>query len=233
MSEFVPADVDRDELILEHMPLLRHIVGRMYLDVPGCVEREDLLGWGMLGLIAAADSWDPSRGLRFSTYAYPKIRGAVLDELRRQDFLPRSRRERLRVLDKAVAELEQELGMPPSPEQLAKALETSIDEIDELFHAARVAGQVSLESGPSEGFAQLLVDPTSSDPVGSAEFEEMKVRLVEAIKRLPEQEELVITMYYGEDLLLRDIAAVLDVTESRVSQIHSRALYRLNRDLVS
>src|SRR5687768_9421751 len=113
------AAFDRDQLILDHVPLLKHLVGRMSFDLPPQVDRDDLFGFGMLGLIQAADSWEPGRGLKFSTYAYTKIRGAILDELRRADFLPRGRREKVRELDRAVAKLEQQRGVAPAPDELA------------------------------------------------------------------------------------------------------------------
>lgn len=220
----------RDRLILDHIPLLRHVVGR--LSIPHSQSREDLEGYGMLGLIAAADSWDESRGLKFSTYAFPKIRGAILDELRRLDFLPRGRRERLRDLDRVVASLEQEHGVAPSPEEIAARLNTTLDEVDEILHSARSAMESSLDHETANGsLAALVADPRSEDPVGSAEWNEMKELLVEAIQALPDPDRTVITLYYGQELLLRDISEVLEVTESRVSQIHSRALYRLNREL--
>jgi len=225
--------LDRDKLILDHVPLLHHIVGRLSLDVPGCVQRDDLFGWGMLGLIGAADSFDVSRGLQFSTYAYPRIRGSILDELRREDFLPRGRREKLREVEAIVARIEHEQGAPPSPEQIAEELGITLDEVDEIMHSARVAGHLSLEEGPSEGLAALLTDPRSDDPMGSAEWREMKTLLVKAITRLPDAERTVIALYYGEELLLKEIGTVLGVTESRVSQLHSRALYRLNQELRS
>lgn len=233
--EFVSASggMDRDQLILDHLPLLHHIVGRLCFDIPGRVERDDLLGWGMIGLVSAADSWDSGRGLKFSTYAFPKIRGAILDELRRLDFLPRGRREKLRDLERVVAELEQANGTRPSPEKIAARLEIPLEDIDEIMHSARVAGCVSLEDGPTTDLSQMLSDPKSEDPVGSAEWHEMRSLLIKAISRLPEQEKTVITMYYGEELLLKEIGQVLGVSESRVSQIHSRALYRLNLELVS
>jgi RNA polymerase sigma factor for flagellar operon FliA len=222
----------RDALILEHIPLLRHIVGRMTL--PGCLSREDMEGYGMFGLIAAADSFDASRGLKFSTYAFPKIRGAILDELRRLDFLPRGRRERLRELDRAVAKLEQENGIAPSPEEIAARLSISLDEVDEILHSARTALEGSLDDLTVAGsLASLVADPKSEDPVGSAEWNEMKSLLVAAIQSLPDPDRTVITLYYGEEMLLRDISEILGVTESRVSQIHSRALYRLNRELAT
>lgn len=223
--------VDRDQLILDHVPLLHHIVGRMSFDLPGRVERDDLFGFGMLGLIGAADSWEPERGLKFSTYAFPRIRGSILDELRRMDFLPRGRREKVRALDRAVSELEQELGFPPTPDELAKRLGVPEQDLDEILHSARVAGTVSLDDGPSEDLASMLSDPSSDDPEDSASFREMKELLVGAIGELPDAEKTVITLYYGEELLLRDIGEVMGVSESRVSQIHSRAIYLLNRGL--
>lgn len=222
---------DRDRLILDHVPLLHHIVGRMAVDFPSRVDREDLLGFGMLGLIGAADLWDASRGLKFSTYAYPRIRGAILDELRKLDFLPRSRREKLRELERCVARLEQETGAPPTPEEIAAELGIALDEVDEILLSARAAGVASLDENGSGELAALLTDPRSHDPVGSAEWNEMKRVLVTAIEDLPEQERTVITLYYAEELLLRDIAEILGVTESRISQVHTRALYRLNRTL--
>ncbi len=225
--------VDRDQLILDHLALLHFVVGRMTFDISGHVDRDDLLGWGMLGLIAAADSWDARRGLKFTTFAYPRIRGAILDELRRMDFLPRGRREKLRGLERVVRDLEQLKGMPPTPEEIAAALGIDTAEVDEIMHSARVAGCLSLAEGPSEELIQLLSDPKSEDPVGSAEWQEMKSLLVRAIAFLPEQEKTVVTLYYGEELLLKEIGEILGVTESRVSQIHSRALYRLNRELRS
>jgi len=232
-AEFVTgaADLDRDQLILDHIPLLQHIVGRMSFDIPGRVQRDDLFGWGMRGLIEAADSFDPTRNLAFSTHAFPRVRGAILDELRRLDFLPRGRRERLKELERVVAELEQEQGAPPAPEEIAARLGTTVEEVDEVMHSARVASWASLEGGPSEELGALLSDPRSEDPVGSAEWTEMKDLLVRSIASLPEPEKTVITLYYGEELLLKEIGTVLGVTESRVSQVHSAALYRLNREL--
>lgn len=222
---------DRDALILEHIPLLKHIAGRMSFDLPGGTDRDDIYGFGMLGLIAAADSWDVSRGLKFSTYAYTKIRGAILDELRRSDFLPRGRREKVRDLDRAVARLEQEHGVMPSPEEIAEELGITAEQVDEIMLSAKTSNETSIDEGPSVELAAMLSDPKSDDPVGSAEFEELKELLVEAITQLPDQEKTVITLYYAEELLLKEISDVLGVTESRVSQIHSRALYRLNKNL--
>jgi RNA polymerase sigma factor for flagellar operon FliA len=224
---------EREALILDHLPLLHHIVGRLALELPARIDREDLSGYGMLGLVAAADSFEPSRGLQFSTYAYSRIRGAILDELRRQDFLPRGRRERVRELDQAWAALEQRLGSKPSPEELAQSLGWSLDEVDECLSSAKSAGMVSLDDGPETDLFSMLQDPTCEDPSGSLEEAETRQMLIDAIAGLPDPDKTVITLYYGEGMLLRDIGQVLEVTESRVSQIHSRAIYRLNKELSS
>lgn len=231
------SDEERERLIIDHVPLLKHIVGRMFFDVPGSLDRDDLFGFGMLGLIGAADSWDPGRGLAFSTFAYPRIRGAILDELRRMDFLPRGRRERVRAVDAVIERLEQQHGSKPTPEAIASELGWSVAEVDEVFVTASTAAQTSLDGvddgGVGSDLAAMLTDPRSEDPVGSAEFEELKDVMIDAITELPDQEKTVITLYYAEELLLREIADILGVTESRVSQIHSRAIYRLNRALLA
>jgi RNA polymerase sigma factor for flagellar operon FliA len=185
----------------------------------------------MIGLIQAADSWEPGRGLKFSTYAYTKIRGAILDELRRLDFLPRGRREKVRELERVISQLEQQNGVAPTPEVIAETLGTTLDEVDEILLSAKSAACASLDGEISKELLGLLSDPRSEDPQGSVEWLEMKDLLVRSITELPEQDKTVITLYYAEELLLREIAQVLGVTESRVSQIHTRALYRLNAAL--
>ncbi len=221
---------ERDALVLEHMPLLKHVVGRM--GVPRGMEREDLAGYGMIGLLQAADSWDPTRGLKFSTYAYPKIRGAVLDELRRRDVLTRNGRETLRAIEGCVQRRLLAGEIAPTPEEIAAELGMEAEEVEASLAEGRAAHECSLDGDAGdgkEGLAALLSDPRCDDPQGSAEFEEQKRLLVEAIQELPEQEQSVITLYWAEGLLLKEIAAILGVTESRVSQIHGAAIYRLNR----
>jgi len=232
LTAFAPASGnDRERLILEHVPLLHHIVGRMCLDVHGVVDREDLIGWGMLGLIEAADSWDRARGLRFSTYAFPRIRGAIRDELRRVDFLPRGQRSRVRSVERAVRRLEQELGCAPTLEEIAEYIELPCEEIEELLHAAHVAACLTLAEGPRDEFLELLSGPACDDPAGSAEWIETRDVLADALGRLPSPDREVVTLYFGEELLLKEIGEVLGVSESRVSQIRTRALYLLNREL--
>lgn len=220
----------REQLVLDHVPLLRHVVGRM--SVPSGFDRDDMLGWGMVGLLSAADSWDESRGLKFSTYAFPRIRGAILDEMRRADLLPRGRRESLRDIERSTAELEQELGTPPTIEQIAERAAVSVDDVESALADARAVIESSLDQDSASGpLGALLSDPRTEDPVGTVAWEEMKGLLAATIQELPEPERTVILLYYGEEMLLKDIGDVLGVTESRVSQIHSKAIYRLNREL--
>jgi len=224
------SDAERERLVLDHVPLLRHIVGRM--SVPVGLDRDDLLGWGMVGLLSAADSWDESRGLKFSTYAFPRIRGAILDEMRRGDLLPRGRRESLREIERATAALEQEQGTPPTLEQIAERAAVSVEDVESALADARAVIESSLDADSASGpLGALLSDPRTEDPVGTAAWDEMKALLAATIQELPEPERTVILLYYGEEMLLRDIGEVLGVTESRVSQIHSKAIYRLNREL--
>jgi RNA polymerase sigma factor for flagellar operon FliA len=221
---------EREALIVEHVALLKHIVGRM--SVPGGMDRDDLYGFGMLGLLAAADSFDPARGHQFSTYAYVRIRGAILDALRQRDVLSRGMRERMRDIERCIHDHEQTHGMTPQPEEIASALELSTEDVDEVLACARQAACASLDDEAAHSrLGSLLCDPRSEDPSDVAEHEELKQRLFEAISGLPEQEKSVITLYYAEGLLLRDIGGIMGVTESRVSQIHSRAIFLLNRTL--
>jgi len=231
MSTRALSDSEREELLLQHIPLLKHIVGRVAVDLPSSVDRDDLYGFGMLGLIGAADSWDPTRGLKFSTFAYPRVRGAMLDELRKLDFLPRGRRDKVRHVERAVSELEQQNGVPPAPEELAQHLDISLDALDEVFVSAKTALETSLDEGPNVQLGQLLSDPKTSAPEDELGRAELLQAMTAAVAELPEQEKSVITLYYAEELLLREISDLLGVTESRVSQIHTRALYRLNRAL--
>ena len=231
VSTHALSDAEREDLILAHIPLLKHIVGRVGVDLPSSVDRDDLYGFGMLGLIAAADSWDPTRGLKFSTYAYTRVRGAMLDELRKLDFLPRGRRDKVRNVERAVCELEQANGVPPTPEELAAHLDISSEELDEVLCSAKTAMEASIDEGESVQLGQLLCDPKASAPEDSLDRQELLQALAAAVAELPEQEKSVITLYYAEELLLREISELLGVTESRVSQIHTRALYRLNRAL--
>jgi RNA polymerase sigma factor for flagellar operon FliA len=152
----------------------------------------------------------------------------MLDDLRKADFLPRGRREKVRNVERAVSELEQLNGAHPSPEELAEHLGINLEELDEVLASAKSALEASLDEGPNVQLGQLLCDPKSKAPEDLLERQELVKAMAAAVAELPEQEKSVITLYYAEELLLREISELLSVTESRVSQIHTRALYRLN-----
>jgi len=230
-------DADRNRLVEEYLPLVRHVVGRLPVGLSAVLDKEDLFEVGVLGLMNAAATFDPTKGAQFKTHAYVNVRGAILDELRKHDVVPRSRRERVREVERANAALEEELGRAPTPEELATATGLSIDQIDDVLVNMHALATVSLSDGEEGGeggsdtLAARIAAVATTDPSDAAAMNEMKERLADAIVELPESERRVIVLYYAEGLLLKEIGAVLDVTESRVSQIHSRALARLGAAL--
>jgi RNA polymerase sigma factor for flagellar operon FliA len=222
---------ERDRLAEEYLPLVRHVVARIAMNLPAHVDSDELFQVGSVGLVNASRSFDEGRGVAFKTYAFALIRGAILDELRRLDVVPRSTREKIRAMDAVAAKLAQQLDRPPAPAELAAALGTTEVAVFELIRAARTVAMLSLDDGTSSPEALLVRDilpcPHTVDPSDAAAEAELIDAVAVRIGVLPEAERRVITMYYREGLLLREIGEVLGVTESRVSQIHSRALARL------
>jgi len=224
--------LSRDELIGSHMALVRHVLGKIAGKLPRHLDREDLLEAGMVGLVDAADRFDPGRDIRFSTYATPRIRGAILDALRNEDRLPRSLRDEVDALGEARNALEHALHRPPTQEELCVYLGIAPGKLAKLDRAVRTNTFQSLDAmrDNPDGGAFDPVYPalgTPDAPADRAILEEDKARLAEAISELPENERLVISLYYFEQMLLRDIAEVLQVTDSRVCQIHRAALGHL------
>jgi RNA polymerase sigma factor for flagellar operon FliA len=219
--------LDRDHLAEEYLPL----VTRIAANLPAHVDTDELFQVGSIGLVNASRSFDENRGVAFKTYAFALIRGAILDELRRLDVVPRSTREKIRAMDGVAARLAQQLGRPPSAVEVAAALGTNEMTVLDLLRAARTVAMLSLDDGTSSPEALLVRDilpcPHSLDPGDAAARAELIEAVALRIGELPDAERRVITMYYREGLLLREIGEVLGVTESRVSQIHSRALARL------
>ncbi|MEM8884057.1 MAG: FliA/WhiG family RNA polymerase sigma factor [Planctomycetota bacterium] len=222
---------DRDRMVEEYLPLVRHVVGRIAINLPSHVDTDELFQVGSIGLVNATRSFDTERGVAFKTYAFALIRGAVLDELRRLDAVPRSTREKIRAMDKANAQLSQKLGRQPTSLEVAAALGVEEANVRELAAIARRVITLSIEDGTSTPDAlqvrDILACPDTLDPFDGAAKLEQIGSIADRIRSLPEVERRVITMYYREGLLLREIGQVLGVTESRVSQIHSRALSRL------
>ncbi|MCB9833553.1 MAG: FliA/WhiG family RNA polymerase sigma factor [Planctomycetes bacterium] len=232
----VITDEERNKLVEEFLPLVRHVLGRLPISLPAFMDREDLFEVGVLGLMNAARSYDSSRGAQFKTHAYVNIRGAILDELRRYDIVPRSRRDRMKLFHRSSEELEEQLGRPATPDEIAVAMGLSVEQVDDLLvnmHGASVLSIDDAESnegdGPSLGTALACMNTPS--PADAAEARELKARMAEEIQNLPQNERRVIVLYYAEGLLLKEIGEVLGVTESRVSQLHSRAIFKLNKAL--
>jgi len=229
----------RDRLILTYAPLVKYVAGRLGSGLPAHVDEGDLASYGLLGLIAAIDRYDPGRDVKFETYAIARIRGSILDELRSLDWVPRSVRSRAREIERAIAELERKLGRAPSDEEIAKKLSMSGEELEESLtdiSRSSIAAldelwTVSGSGGDQIALIDTIEDETEPDPQAALSQTEVKEAIAEAIARLPEREKLVVTLYYYEDLTLREIGEVLGVTESRVSQLHTKAVLRLKSRL--
>ncbi|UCB51791.1 MAG: FliA/WhiG family RNA polymerase sigma factor [Candidatus Zixiibacteriota bacterium] len=225
---------ERQRLLEEYLPLVKNVAGRMAMGFPKSVELSDLVNTGVIGLIEALSNFDPSRGVKFETYAVPRIRGAILDELRSLDWVPRSTRAKSREIDRATARLENELGRPPSQRELAKTLKISTGELFSAVDDVSSATMLSLdeliykeEDNRQVPRVETLQDLTSESVLGELEKQELKAYLVQAISNLSEQERLVVALYYYEELTLKEIGEVMQISESRVSQIHTKAVLKL------
>jgi RNA polymerase sigma factor for flagellar operon FliA len=232
--------VAKDKLLVEYAPLVKFIAGRLAINLPSSVDRNDLTGAGILGLIKAVETFEPERGFKFETYAAHKVRGAILDELRALDWVPRSVRQKARELQKVFAKLENELGRLPYDDEVCEALHVSLKEYEDLLSDVAPATLISLEEAMPDRSSEskelrvidTIEDPGSSNPLKELGFTEVKNILKEAIANLPEKEKLVVALYHYEELTLKEIGVVLDITESRVSQIHSKAILKLRSKLL-
>ena len=228
----------RDRLILTYAPLVKYVAGRLGSGLPAHIDEGDLVSYGLLGLINAMERYDPTRDIKFETYAITRIRGAIIDELRALDWVPRSVRARARAIERAIGELESKLGRAPSDEEIAQKVGISQDELEESLtdiSRSSIAALDELWSVSGEGdqvsLLDTIEDETGPRPETELDETEMREALADVISRLPEREKLVITLYYYEELTLREIGEVLGVTESRVSQLHTKAILRLKARL--
>jgi len=229
----------RERLVLAYAPLVKYVAGRMSSGLPAHVEEADLISYGLLGLISAIERFEPEREIRFETFAVTRIKGSIIDELRSLDWVPRSVRAKAREIERANAKLEHQLHRAPTDEEMAKALDTTVDEFQESLIKISNSSVVALDelwtvsdsSGDQVSLLDTIKDPTAVDPAQEMDLTDMKDRLADAIARLPEREKLVIALYYYENLTLREIGEVLGVTESRVSQLHTKAVLRLKSRL--
>ena len=231
-----PVSFEREAMILQYYPLVRAVAYRLVARFPPNVEIDDLINVGCLGLIDAIDRFTPERAPTFKSYAEMRIRGAIIDELRSLDWVPRSVRQRMDQADKAQRHLTRELGRAPTDKETASFMEMSLDQYQGLARNASLLSIISLEElGVNDenrrDIHQVLKDPDGLHPEALMEFKSLQEKLAQALGQLMERERLVISLYYNEDLTLREIGDVLSVTESRVSQIHSQAIKRVKLKL--
>ena len=217
-------------LVEQYLPLVRIIVARLAMTLPDHVDQDDLRSAGLVGLLQAMRNFDPTCGTSFETYARVRIRGAMLDELRRMDWVPRTVHEKARKIQDVLGQLEQKLGQTPTEAQMAKALNISITEYNELLDEIRPAAFICLDSttsadgSDSGNLYDVVADPSDSNPVEQVSRRELKEVILQRLKNLPEIQRKVLALYYGQDLHLREIAEIFHLTESRICQIHSQAI---------
>jgi len=229
----------RERLVVAYSPLVKYVAGRMGSGLPSHVEEADLISYGLVGLINAILRFEPEREIKFETYAITRIKGAIIDELRSQDWVPRSVRARARQIERAHAKLENKLQRAPSDEEMAAELEMDVqafqDAILQISNSSMAAldelWTVSDSSGDSVSLLDTIADENAPDPAAALDQSDLRDRVADSISRLPEREKLVIALYYYENLTLREIGEVLGVTESRVSQLHTKAVLRLRSGL--
>lgn len=225
----------KEELMMKHLPQVKRIVNRLAVHLPPNMDLEDLYNVGVIGLIQAIDRYDPNRDNTFITYSTHRIRGEVLSELRSQDFLSRSSRRKVREFDKAYIRLEQQLGRDVKDHEVAEEMSISNDELDKIKRLSCISF-ISFEelglcdSNDKSKLMKYLADD-GEDALSHASCQELKHVLACAIDGLPEKDKMVLSLYYFEDLTMKEIGKILDISESRVSQIHSRALVHLRRKL--
>ncbi|MGN6522519.1 MAG: RNA polymerase sigma factor WhiG [Actinomycetes bacterium] len=230
----------RERLILHYSPLVKYVAGRVGVGLPANIEQSDLVSYGIFGLIDAIEKFDIERAIKFETYAISRIRGAIIDELRTIDWVPRSVRAKARDVERAYAALEAQLHRTPTESEVAAQMQISLSELHQIFSQVSFVNVVALdelltagsEKGDKLSLVDTLEDTRAVDPVLAFETEETKYLLAKAINSLPEREKIVVTLYYYEGLTLAEIGQVLGVTESRICQMHTKAVLQLRGRLV-
>ncbi|HEY4021296.1 MAG TPA: FliA/WhiG family RNA polymerase sigma factor [Pseudonocardiaceae bacterium] len=227
----------RDRLMLHYAPLVKYVAGRVGTGLPAHIDIADLVQSGIFGLVDAIEKFEPERGLKFETYAMQRIRGAILDELRSQDWVPRSIRGRARDVERALERLGNQLQRTPTDVELAAELQIGVHDLRDLYAQFQLTSVVALDELTVGGagtmsLAEMLPDDTADDPVAKLVDQDNRRQLAEAIAQLAERDRIVVTLYYFENLTLAEIGRVLGVTESRVCQLHTRAVLRLRTKLV-
>ncbi len=232
--------IAKDKLLVEYAHLVKYVAGRVALNLPSSVDRDDLVSAGILGLVKAVETFEPERGFKFETFAGHKIRGAMLDELRALDWVPRSVRQKAKDLQRVYSKLENELGRMPYDDEVCGEMNISMKEYESMLSEVTPTTIVSLEEAMPHRDADskeiklvdTIEDPGSENPLRALGFAEVKEILKDTISNLPEKERLVVALYHYEELTLKEIGVVLGISESRVSQIHSKAILKLRSRLL-
>ncbi len=228
---------EKDKLVLEYAPLIKFIAQKIAVRLPANIELDDLISSGVIGLMDAIDKYDPTRDNKFKTYAEFRVRGAILDELRAQDWVPRSIRDKAKLLDKTMVQLEVEIGRVATEEEVCKALNMSMEEYYDLLNQVRPVSLLSIDESQTfstvdkKSILNILEGTKLNNPFNQLNMKTIKQVVTSAIEELPERQRLVLSLYYYEDLNLKEIGKVLRVTESRVSQLHAQAVSRLRNKL--
>ncbi|MCL2791631.1 MAG: RNA polymerase sigma factor WhiG [Spirochaetaceae bacterium] len=230
----------RDHFIKQYAPLVKYVAGKVAIGMPYNVEFDDLVGFGVFGLFDAIEKFDPEKHVKFKTYAVTRIRGAIYDELRSIDWVPRSVRQKTREIEEIVYHLEANLGRSASDAEIAAKMGISVEELHKSIHKISTSSILSLndlwytgEDNDKVSIVDSIESSQSLNPDTIVEREEIKKVIVQAINELPDKEKKVLVLYYYEDLTLKEIGKVLDVTESRISQLHTKAILRLRAKLTS
>lgn len=229
---------NREEVIKRYSPMIKYVANRIAMRLPPHIEVDDLISVGVLGLMDAISKYDPTRGAKFKTYAEFRVRGAILDELRAMDWVPRSVRQKASNIDNVVQKLQAKFGRPPEDEEVAKEMGVSLEQFFATLNETKSMPVLSLEdlgiakeTGEQQSLLDCLAGKGDTDPQTQIRLNELKGIIAKAIDTLPEKERLMISLYYYEELTMKEIGAVLSITESRVSQIHSKAVFRLRTKL--
>lgn len=233
------SEKERNDMILEYLPVVKFVAARLSNKLPSHIELDDLVNSGIIGLIDAIDKFDPTRKIKFKTYAEFRIRGAMLDELRSLDWVPRSTRQKATRLEKAYSTLEHRLGRSATDDEIVEYLDISYDDFHKLVSEARGIALISIDelySDSNDNLERNLLDyiaaPESLDPALNVYLDQIYKIVAEAIDQLPEKETLVISLYYYDELTMKEISQILGITESRISQIHTKSIIRLRSKLV-
>lgn len=224
----------REEIIIEYASLVKVVAGRLSMYLGYNVEYEDLVSYGIFGLIDAIDKFDLTKNVKFETYASLRIRGAILDQIRKMDWIPRSVRQKQKMIDSANARIEASLGRMATDEEIAKELDISIDDYYTMQGQTKVTNLISLDEFVDQG-SEMRMDPTGNShfeqPERALEQEEMTGMISAALEELTDKERQVVMLYYYEEMTLKEISMVLEVSESRVSQLHTKSLVKLKKKL--